>query len=78
MATKQDNYNNTDIEPIDLSNVVIEDIEGIDTRDYPDFVDAHITAAYWKDTGEELTEEELDLVNDNTDFVYEAVIRRIF
>jgi len=48
-------------------------IEGIDTRDYPDFCDAFIAAATWK-SGKELTEEELDDLNDNhRDFVYELV-----
>jgi hypothetical protein len=49
-------------------------VDGIDTRDYPDFCDAFIAYASWKDTGEDLTEEELNDLNENyRDFVYDCV-----
>ncbi len=53
----------------------ITDIEmdGIDGADYPDFADAYISDATWADTGEALTEEELEKLNENGDFVYEQV-----
>jgi len=39
----------------------IEDIavDGVDTRDYPDFCDAYFVSATWINTGIELTEDEL-------------------
>ena len=43
------------------------EIDGIDTRDYPDFCDAFISAAVWNDTGEPLTDEELDALMDSED-----------
>ena len=35
------------------------EIEGINTRDYPDFADAYVSAAKWDD-GTDLTEAEMD------------------
>ena len=54
------------------------EIEGIDTKDYPDFCDAFISVAYWKDTGEELTEEELEELNEDRDYVYEEVLSYLY
>lgn len=59
----------------------IEDIElaGIDTSDYPDFCDAYICGAYWRSTGQALTEDELNEVQDKyPDFVYEAVMKHLY
>ncbi len=56
----------------------IEDIEldDIDTNDYPDFCDAFICSATYK--GRDMTEAELEQLNDNGDFVYQCVIDRLF
>ncbi len=58
----------------------IEDIEveGIDFSDYPDFCDAFIASATWEDTGEALNEAELEELNEDGDFVYNAVINRLY
>lgn len=61
-----------------LDNVRIDSIDDINHCDYPDYCDAYISSAYWEDTGEELTEEELDWLNDQADFRYEAIIDWIF
>jgi hypothetical protein len=53
------------------------EIDGIDYRDYPDFVDAFISYAEYED-GTELTDLELDALNENGDFVYEQVINKIY
>lgn len=58
--------------------VHIQDIDGIDSRDYPDFCDAFIASAYWADTEEELTEAELDVLNENGALVYEAVMEYLY
>jgi hypothetical protein len=51
-----------------IDNVVVD---GIDYADYPDFCDAYIASADYD--GREMTDEELDLLNDDSDFVYSAV-----
>ena len=60
----------------DLSQLENIEVEGIDTRDYPDFCDAYISYAEYK--GRELTQDEIDWVNEHTDFIYECVIERLF
>ena len=56
----------------------IVDVDGIDTRDYPDFVDAFISSAYWVSTGEDLTYDEIEELNDDRELVMEAVFNRLF
>jgi hypothetical protein len=43
--------------------VVDVEIEGADPRDYPDFCDAHFSYAVFEDTGEELTDREIEELN---------------
>jgi hypothetical protein len=52
------------------------EVDGIDTRDYPDFCDAFISAATY--AGRDMTEEELEVLNEDSDFVYNAVIDRLY
>lgn len=55
------------------------EVEGINHRDHPDYVDAFISSATWKDTLEPLSEDELDVLNDKyNDFVYDCVIEHIY
>ena len=61
---------------IDINKVDNIEVDGIDTRDYPDFVDAFIS--YAEIDGVELTDEQLDELNDNYDFVYDCVINKLF
>jgi hypothetical protein len=56
-------------------------VEGIDYSDYPDFCDAYIeSATIIEDDGEvrDATDEELDRLNDDRDFVYSKVIDFIY
>ena len=62
--------------PIDFSLISDVEIEGVDTRDYPDFCDAFIARCEYM--GREATDRELDLINENSDFVYDQVINYIF
>ena len=48
----------------------------IDTSDYPDFVDSYICAADYD--GRSMTDAELDVLNDDSSFVYEEVLKRIY
>jgi hypothetical protein len=58
-----------------LADVEVDDV---DTRDYPDFCDAFISNARWADTGDQLTDAEIDQVNEDRDLVYDAVHRHVF
>ena len=51
-----------------IDNVVVE---GIDTKDYPEFCDAFISSADYN--GKPMTEKQLDNINNNSDFVYSQV-----
>ena len=53
------------------------EFEGVDSMDYPDFSDAYIDDARFKD-GSILTDYQLDTLNDNREFVYDQLIKRIF
>lgn len=45
---------------LDDRDVVDAEVDGVDTRDYPDFCDAYFSRAIFADTGEELNEAQLD------------------
>ena len=44
------------------------EIEGIDTKDYPDFCDAYISSADYD--GVPMTDKQLDELNEDGDYVY--------
>jgi hypothetical protein len=56
---------------IDLSKITNIQFDGIDHSDYPDYCDAYIVSAEYE--GREMTDEELDELNENRDFVYEQL-----
>ena len=59
--------------------VVDLEFDGIDFTDYPDFCDAYIASARWEDTGEELTADEIDALNDQCGGqVYDLVTASVF
>jgi hypothetical protein len=62
----------------DLDYSLIDNIEldGIDTSDYPDFSDAFILSADYN--GEPMDEQEIEQLNEDSDFVHEEVINQIF
>jgi hypothetical protein len=64
------------VSKIDTSQVEDIEIDGIDTRDYPDFCDAFILEATYK--GREMTDEELEALNEDSDFVYEQVMESLY
>ena len=61
---------------IDLSQVEGVEIDGINPRDYPDFCDAFILEASYK--GREMTDEELEALNEDSDFVYDKVMEHLY
>ena len=68
---------NTPLKGREIVDVVVE---GIDTRDYPDFCDAYIESAVCIDNGMErdCTDFELDILNENRDFVYEETLKQLY
>jgi hypothetical protein len=64
---------------INIRDVYDIEIDGVDTRDYPDFCDAFFAAARWIATDKELTDDELDELGDNypdflNEMAYESLI----
>jgi hypothetical protein len=60
----------------DLEDVVID---GIDTRDYPDFVDAYIVSAYHTGLQRRLTDEECErLTEEESGFVQQQAMEYAF
>jgi hypothetical protein len=57
---------------------LIDDLEfdGIDYSDYPDFCDAYIVSATYGDR--DMTDDELDELNEDRDYVYEKLMDHIF
>jgi hypothetical protein len=61
---------------LDYSKISDVDVDGIDTSDYPDFCDAFIASATYDDR--EMTNEELQILNEDYDFVYEAIQSHLY
>jgi hypothetical protein len=61
---------------MELSKVTNIQFDGIDHRDYPDFCDAYICYAEYD--GEPMTDEQLEELHENIDFVYNELMNHIF
>jgi hypothetical protein len=61
-----------------INNKLVTNIEfdGIDHQDYPDYCDAFISKA--KYNGDDMTEEQLEIINEDREFVYEKLIEHLF
>ena len=59
-------------EKIDYKKIDNIEIDGIDTKDYPDFSNAYIVSADYD--GVSMTEEQLDEINDDGQFQYECIM----
>jgi hypothetical protein len=69
----EDDHVNADHKELDLNSI---QVDGIDTKDYPDFCDAYCCSAQWTD-GTPLTDSEID-ENVTDDLIYDAVIKKLF
>ncbi len=60
---------------IDLNKINLGSLKvaGIDKSDHPDYVDAYVTYARYK-SGKELTDAELDMVNDDENIRHQLVM----
>lgn len=72
------NSNNTILGAVNLDYKLISNIQfdGIDHNDAPDYCDAYIVSAEYD--GEEMTEEQIELLNDDRDYVYEKLMDYLY
>lgn len=61
---------------LDYSEITDIEVDGINPRDYPEFCDAYIASATYK--GRPMTDEELDVLNEDYTFVYEQVEKYLY
>lgn len=61
---------------LDYSKIDDIELDGIDHRDYPDFCDAYICSASYK--GRDMSDSELDRLNQDSDFVYQCVLDKVY
>lgn len=61
---------------MDYSKISNISFDQIDHRDYPDYCDAYIDNADYD--GEPMTEQQLEEINEDGDFVYEKLMEHIF
>lgn len=59
--------------------VEVEGVDDVDSRDYPDFCDAHFYGAVFADTGEELTDAQYDELHDKyADVLWEMAYESMY
>ena len=61
---------------LNFSKITNIEFDGIDRKDHPDYCDAFISYAEYE--GRELTEEELEEVNEDSMFVHEKLFNYLF
>ena len=49
---------------MNIDDVTNLSVDGIDSKDYPNFCDAFFYEGFWAETGEPLTDEELDTLGE--------------
>jgi hypothetical protein len=59
------------------TDMVKDTVVDINTSDYPDFADSHFESAKWIDDSE-LTDEELEHLDDTDGFLYECIERQLY
>lgn len=65
------------MENFDFAKLSDVQIDGIDTKDYPDFVDAYVSYALYD--GEEMTDEQLEWLTDtHREYVHEKTFDQLF
>ena len=78
LKNKTANSTNIVLGAVNLDYKLISNIQfdGIDHRDAPDYCDAYIVSAEYD--GEEMTEEQIELLNDDRDYVYENLMDYLY
>jgi len=57
---------------MNTKNIEVTDMDW-QSDQYPEFEDSSIIEANWKDSGKALTDDELDKLNEDSQFVYEEL-----
>lgn len=65
--------NKQELDYTKISNIVFD---GIDYEDHPDYCDAYIVSADYD--GEEMTDEQIEELNNDSQFVYDNLIAYLF
>ncbi len=60
---------------MDLTKVSNIEFDGIDHKDYPDYADAYIVSADYD--GVEMTSDQIDELNENSEFVYDKLMEHL-
>ena len=61
---------------MDYTKITNVEIEGIDYADYPDFCDAFISSAEYN--GKPMTEEQIDKLSEDSDFMYQSIQSKLY
>ena len=61
---------------LDYKLITDVEVDGIDTKDFPDFCDAFISSATYD--GREMSEAELEALNEDSLFVHESAFDWVF
>lgn len=61
---------------LDYSKITDAHVTNIDMTDFPDFCDAFIESANYE--GREMTEDELEKLNEDGSYIYDRVMERIY
>ena len=64
------------VEEMDFAEIDNIEFDGIDWEDYPDFVDAYIVSADYQ--GIPLTDDQIEELNEFSEFVYEKLQAKLF
>ena len=78
LKNETSNSNNTMLGEVNLDYKLISNtqFDGIDYNDYPDYCDAYIVSADYD--GVEMTEEQIELLNDDRNYVYEKLMDYLY
>ena len=61
---------------MDYSKITSIEVDGIDTNDAPDFCDAYIVSGEYE--GKTMTDEQIEELNEDGEFIYECVISELY
>jgi len=61
---------------LDYSKIENVDLDGVNINDYPDFCDAYVASATYD--GRDMTDDELDEINENSEYIRELVMEKLF